>query len=279
MDAVFGMLSLQPKTLTVDATAGGSYFGNSGTRYIFYGGSFMTASGATVTGNVDIQVTEYLQKGDMIFSKMLPISNGAPLISGGEINVLATQNGQPVYLKTHNLFVANLPQPGTPDTAMNFFASTPNLDTTTIKTNWLPIAKDTSHYNVKIVVGSGDTLTMFSDSMKLCNADHFMTSYSYQNFTLAITMSGSPAVSSNAIYAYALYDNYKGAWPVHSVGSENSFSVDHVPCIPVHFAVFTLNKGVFYGGVTGATPVTGSTYTIDLTEQEPFAFKNLINGL
>src|SRR5436190_1659145 len=62
LDAVFAQLSVQPKTLTVDAATGGSFFGTSGTRYSFNPNSFVTATGANVTGSVQVQVTECLSK-------------------------------------------------------------------------------------------------------------------------------------------------------------------------------------------------------------------------
>ena len=284
MDSIFSMLSVQPKTLSVDAVNGGSYYGNSGTRYIFYGNSFMTAAGGSVTGTVQIQVSEYLQKGDMLFSKMLPISNNEPLLSGGEINVSATQNGQPVYLQPYNYFQANLPQPGTPDTAMKFFSGQPTLDTTQFKTNWIGAVADSNHYFsgfVEEIAAGGDTLSIISDSLKECNADYFMTSPNFQTFTVTITVTGATLPSTGKPYGYTLYDNYKGEWPLGEIGSYSNgiFTEEHVPNIPVHFAVFTLINGNFYGGTLGATPTTGSNYTVMLNLVDATVFKAQLNAL
>jgi len=112
MDDVFSSLSVQSNVTTLDAAAGGTFYGASGTRYVFAPNSFQTASGATVTGKVQVTTSEYLQKGDMIFSKMLPISNNEPLLSGGEINVSASQNGQNIFMKPGTSFKANMPLTG-----------------------------------------------------------------------------------------------------------------------------------------------------------------------
>jgi len=282
MDTIFSMLNVQPKTLMVDAVNGGSFYGNSGTRYIFYGNSFQTATGANVTGTVQIQVAEYLQKGDMLFSKMLPISNNEPLISGGEINVVATQNGQPVYLKPHFIFQANMPQGGAAATGMQYFSGQPTLDTTQFKANWIQPALDTTHYAAGTVINvKFDTLGIISDSLRFCNADYFMISPNYQNFTVTVAVTGAILPAIGRVFTYALYDNYKGEWPIGPFGSYTNgvFTEHHVPNIPVHFVAFTLINGKFYGGIIGATPTTGGNYTVNLTMQDPTAFKTSLNQL
>ncbi len=285
MDEVFGQLNLQSKTLTVDAAIGGSFFGNSGTHYNFYPNAFKTASGANVTGSVQIEVTEYLQKGDMLFSKMLPISNNEPLLSGGEINVVATQGGQEVFLKWGYPLIASVPVSGTAPTGMKLFTGQPNLDTTQMKANWVLPVRDSAKYMIGIFVqhvgsGGGDTLNIVSDSLRLCNADQFMTSPIYQTFTVTIAVTGA-TLPSTGVFGYTLYDTYKGVWPLGRIGSYSAgvFTEMHVPNIPVHFVVFTLINGKFYGGTLGATPATGSNYTVTLTQQDAVAFKTQLNNL
>ena len=79
----------------------------------------------------------------------------------------------------------------------------------------------------------------------------------------------------------ALYDNYKGVWPLGLTGSfANGVYIEgHVPNIPVHFVSYGIINGKFYGGVTAATPVTGGNYTIFLSQVDPTAFKGQLNNL
>ena len=107
MDEIFNMLSLQTKAATINADSGGVFYGNSGTRYIFKKSSFITAAGVNVSGNIQIVVNEILKKGDMIFSRVLPVSNGEPLFSGGEIYITASQTSQQIFLKPYYTFQAN----------------------------------------------------------------------------------------------------------------------------------------------------------------------------
>lgn len=284
IDEVFSKLSLKPKIITVDASLGGSFLGNSGTRYIFYGYSFIDASGATVTGAVDIEVTEYLQKGDMIFSKMLPVSNGLALISGGEINAVGSQNGAPIYLRKRNCFKANIPQEGDAPTDMKFFSGQSVIDTTLMKTNWLPVVLDSSRYwaNVILIPGNGgvDTLSIISDSLKLVNADKFYGNANLQNFNVKISANDVELSTTNRVDVFVLYDGIKTAMPIyHSSAGYLNYDVSNISNVNIHFIAFTVVRGKFYGGLLPAVPVTGASYNIILSEIDPVVFKAKLNAL
>lgn len=270
---VFAAQKLQPKTVTIDAGSDASFYGNSGTRYIFSANSLQTLSGTSVTGNVQVQITEYLQKGDMIFSKMLPISGGQPLASAGELNITATQNGQQLYLKPGTTFQANVPGASA---NMILFKGLPNADTTNNLVNWRQAKPDS---NIGVVVIGNDTTAIISDSLGECNADQFMTNPDYQNFT--VTVAGVTLPANAQVFGYTLYDDYKAVWPLGLIGSYTNgvFTEQHVPNIPVHFAVFTVINGTFYGGTLGATPATGSNYTVTLAQIDVATFKQQLNSL
>jgi hypothetical protein len=255
-----------------------------GTRYVFSANAFQTAAGVSVTGQVQLQLSEYLQKGDMIFSKMLPVSNDEPLLSAGEVNVVATQNGQPVYLKAGSPFTALVPQTITPPANLAFFSGMLNADTTTSRVNWVQPVLDTSKHSydgVSVVVGGGDTVSIISDSVAMCNADAFMTSPDYQTFSVTVVVNGLTLPQTSPLYAYAAYDNYNAVWPLGVIGSYTYgiYTEEHVPNIPVHFIVFTTINGLFYGGTLAATPTTGNNYTVTLNQVNPATFKTQLNAL
>jgi len=289
-DSIFNMLRLQPKVFSVDATNGGSYYGNSGTRYVFAPNSFHTATGAAVTGTIQVSATEYLQKGDMLFSKMLPVSNNQALYSGGELNISATQNGQPVYLNYNSTFQANMPFTGTMPANMQLFVGRQNKDTAKMLVNWVVPAVDSNKYHANAVgfiehTGSGgvDTFSIISDSLRQCNADAFMTwgTFDYLTFTVKASAVGATINANTVLFGYTIYDTYKGVWPLGAIGSyaNGVFTEQHVPAIPVHFAIFGLIDGKFYGGVIGATPASGGSYTVPMTQVDPKAFKAQLNTL
>ncbi len=275
---LFASLAVHAKVVTIDAQRDTSFFGNSGTRYSFYANTLMTAGGALVTGKVQLQVAEYLQKGDMLFSKMLPVSNDEPLISGGEINVSASQDGQKLFMRPGATFDANMPQPGGAPTGMLFFTAQTATDTTQTKANWI---NTTDTLSEGAIVINGDTLKMISDSLTMCNADRFMTSPNYQSFSVTVSVIGATLPSANKVFGYTLYDNFKGEQILGRIGgyADGVFTESHVPDIPVHFGIFALIDGYFYGGIIGVTPANGSNYAVTLVKMDPNTFKTQLNGM
>lgn len=283
MDTIYQMLEVKPKYVTVNGAAGGTFYGNSGTRYVIPPNCLQDASGNPVTTNVQFEVAEYLKKGDMIFSKMLPISDGEPLLSGGEISINATLSGQPIYLRPGGCTVsATIPRDKDSTQGMQFFSGQPIVNPVDNNVNWKQKSDTLSH---NAIVYNGDTITIISDSLKQCNADRFLKPpVKYQTFTVAISISGNILLpASSQLHATTLYDNYKGIWLLGNrfYGSYNNgtFTESHVPETPVHFVAYVLIDGHFYAGVTAATPKTGERYTVTLVETDPTAFKGQLNNL
>jgi hypothetical protein len=96
LEAAFSSMRSTPQTFTVMAGTFATVTGAQGTRLRFYPGSFKNASGATITsGNVQIQLIEAYKAGDMIRNRSTTMqTDGSLLTSGGEVKVVATQNGQ-----------------------------------------------------------------------------------------------------------------------------------------------------------------------------------------
>ncbi len=281
IDEVFSNLAVQPKIVTVDAGTANTFYGNSGTRYIFPANCFQTASGASVTGSVQLSSAEYAEKGDMIFSKMLPISDNEPLLSGGEIDLSASQNGQKLFMKPGMRLQANMPiaASAVPVTGFVFFSGVANSNNNQAKVNWVPA---NPHGGPSVSMVTGDTLGIVSDSLRVCNADAFMHPIpNYQTFTVAINVINGTLPASTQVFAYALYDTYKGVWPLGFVGSyaNGVFTERHTPNIFIHFVAFALINGKFYGGINSLTPVTSGRYTIDIAEVDATAFKAQVNKL
>ena len=85
----------KPENFTVNAASGATLTTSSGTKIFIKPNAFITASGVTVTGTVDIGYTELKKPSDMILANKPTITNdGGLLISAGEFYLTATQNGQ-----------------------------------------------------------------------------------------------------------------------------------------------------------------------------------------
>ncbi len=284
MDAIYKSLEVKPKYVTVNGATGGTFYGTSGTRYVIPPNCLKDGAGNPVTTNVQFEVAEYLKKGDMVFSKMLPLSNGEPLLSGGQISIKATLSGMPIYLKSSGCnFTATIPKDKDTTTGMQFFIgqqTTKGNDSNNV--NWNRIdsaAGGAGGVPWGHIVYNGDTISIISDSLSLCNADRFLTSpIDYKTFKVTPSAPGGVSItSSTQLTGYAFYDNYKSAYPMYFYNGV--FDESHVPGIPVHFAVYGLINNRFYAGVVAATPENGGNYTVTLTEADPAAFKAQLNNL
>ena len=270
LDNIYSSLAPVAKSTTLSVSSGGSMRANGGTRFVFPPNAFVTASGAAVTGSVDITVNDWLKKGDMIFGKVLPISNGNSLESGGQAFVNVSQNGKPVFLKNGANMLINLPQFDRIVPGMQFFRGQPVIGAAN-NVNWFGVFDSVK---AGIIYGT-DTISILPDSLGYCNADKFMSSPNYQEFTVQATSTdGNP----EAVVAFALYDQYKGLWPLGTL-QQGPNNASHVPDIPVHLVAFGLKDGNFYGGVLSVTPKNGGAYTINLTKTDPAAFRQMLNGL
>ncbi len=280
INEVFNKLRLQPKYVTVNAVTGGSFFGNSGTRYIFPPNCFQDAAGNTITGNVQIAVTEYLKKGDMVFSKMLPVSDGQALISGGQLSISGNAGGVKVFIKPGMSFQTNIPQSGRAPLGMSFFSGLPATDTSLSIVNWRRF--DSVAGQVDIIWDSTklktDTLAIILDSMKWINADKFSGSPSMQTFDINLSATGASISNTSDIRSYIFVDTLSSImWAPYRPDATRVTAA--CPSTPVHFVVFGLIDKKFYGGVYAATPATGSTYNVTLTEVKPEDFKAQLNNL
>ncbi len=88
----FSKNSVQSQYFTMDASNGATIVGAKGSRITFPAHALVDKSGNPVTGNVKIELKEILKVKDMLLSGVLPVSNGAPLMSGGEIFIKVTKD-------------------------------------------------------------------------------------------------------------------------------------------------------------------------------------------
>jgi len=127
LNQTFAALKPTPQKITVQAGVETTVFGAKGTLLHFYPNSFRDANGHTLTsGNVDIQLTEMYKPGDMIANRATTMSGGQILRSGGQINISATVNGQPVFANRYG--VGFMQQQWSPNPMTLFYGNTNNGD-------------------------------------------------------------------------------------------------------------------------------------------------------
>ncbi len=119
LNSVFSALKPPSQTFTVTAGQYATVVGLQGTRLVFYPNSFKNASGTTITaGTIQIELIEMYKPGAMIANRATTLSNGTPLISGGQVYVKATSNGSEVSAGKYGI---GFKQPAASTAPMNLY--------------------------------------------------------------------------------------------------------------------------------------------------------------
>jgi hypothetical protein len=259
----------KPLTTSISVTAGGSAHAQGGTRVVIPPNSFVDAGGQAITGAVDVTVTDWLRRGDMIYGNVLPISNGMALESGGQMRLAISQNGKPVRVRSGRLLEVRLPQFGAPAPGMELFLGQPAQGAGN-QVTW------TQADSGRIVYGT-DTLSFFTDTVGYANADRFLTNPNYQTFTVDLRSDDTGSYKNMTMVA--LYQQYRALWPLNVTAEPGRYREDHIPDVPVHLVAYGVRNGYFYGGHVTVTPRTGNSYVVKVQQTDPLAFKKLLNGL
>ena len=83
------------QTININPSSSQTFTSNKGITYSFNASTFVNSSGATVSGNITIELIEALTKKEMMMmNKPTFTHSGELLVSGGIVYLNATQNGQ-----------------------------------------------------------------------------------------------------------------------------------------------------------------------------------------
>ncbi len=265
------------KTFSVVVPTGDTFYTVGGARVGIPRDGLETMTGVKVTGSVQVTFNDWQRKGDMVFGKVLPLNYGQPLISGGQVYLSITQNGQAVRVRKGYYINVWLPQFGAP---------TPFVDTigyvgrdiigASNIVNWLPVDTNTIKTDFTSIT---DTVMLRSDTLGYLAAGVPLTGIynklGTSNFTVKVN---APVVLENTM-AIASYDALRALYPLIAVES-GKISAVNVPTRPMHIAVMGVKSGTFYAGVVAvAAPASDSVYTVTLKAMAPATFKLQLDAL
>lgn len=177
----------------------GTAFGITGAKGIkidFPANAFLDASGNPVTGNVKLTLKEVLSKRDILLSGKTTESNGQILISGGEVQILALQNGQLLKLNPASNVAVKVPTTlSTQPMDLFVFGGTTVSDSTWITNDKFRVTTSPSYYEFSL------------PNFGWINCDYF---YSNPNPKTTITASPvyagvTPSIKEQK--AYLVFDN------------------------------------------------------------------------
>ena len=257
------------RSTSIIVPTGGRLTAPGGTVFIFPPNAFETLTGGKVTGSVEVTIQDWLQKGDMIYGKVLPLSYGKPLQSAGEAYVAVTQNGVPLHVRKGVHVMVLFPQFGGNTPIMTGWVGR-TLPGGANTVNWL---EDTTALKTNILV---DTISLSADTLHYIQAAvplEFGSTYS----TFTVPLNSPVALESSM--AVALYDGIKAVFPLPAP-RDGKINAVGVPSSAMHIAVMGIAGGKFYGGIVAVpSPKSDSIYPVTIMAVEPPTFKLQLNSL
>ena len=222
----FAQNGVPVQIFSINATSFQTIIGAKGTKVLFNPNSFVTNSGATVTGTIQIELKEIYTKKDMILSGVFPTSNGKPLISGGEFYIKASQNGQELKLANQSSVTIELPVSNTNSTGnMNEFYTRNAVDTT----NWGNAAGAITKVFDSLTATSYYSFAL--DSLNWGNCDQFFSLANSNHFGVKIADTSFNGRNTMVVVSYNGLNNAT-MLRSYSIANQN-FEADHSPYLPV----------------------------------------------
>jgi hypothetical protein len=231
------------------------------------------SSNVTVTGNITIELKEIFSKKDMILTGILPMSKYKPLVSGGEIYINATQNGQTLRLLPNKIIYATVPAGVNPSYQMQEFYSESNslFDTT----GWT-----TNNNNISVVQDSSGGSTFFNyyfqiDSMQWINCDYFWYNTSPKT---AVGVSLPSQFNSTNCLVFMSVDGQNSLGRLFDFGGGFLTAEWPIGTVVTFIAIAEIN-GQYYSSFQGGTLVDNHVETISMNATTLTAIRTQLAGL
>ena len=266
---------VEPETFLVTAQTGGSFTTDAGSKINVPANAFTDPAGNLVTGAVTLSMNDIFTTKEMIFSRVFPISYGQLLNSGGEFQLVATQNGTPLNVAPGQRVEVIIPAQAPPQNMELFFG---NGDPMADSLNWDPA--DTTSASGFTFNSADDTYELQLDELGWANIDAFVPNPTY--FDVTFDLVGVTGLDASNTTAYAVFDNQNAVWPLgSSYGSisNNTIMDNHVASVDMHVLVISVVGGQLYSGVLPINPTANATYTINMTATTSADLDNVITNL
>lgn len=263
----FEKTEVKSQTFTITTDNGqSSITGEQGTKVTFPQNAFTTLDGTPVTGTVSIELKEIYDKSDMVLSDRPTMSDGRLLISGGEIFIGATANGQELRLDANTNILVELAPTTAVDTTMGLF--TGSVDDSVF--NWTPVDIDTT-------AARNDSLWYVSDPGFYYDPSHYIFAISTLGWIncdrfygesatyIHVTCSGEPTPSATKVYL--IFKNLNGVAPLHyEWGANKYYSVAAPIGEEATLVAFGIKDGKEYFSKKDITISSDLNVSLDLTE-------------
>lgn len=260
---------------SVDATIGGTIVTPEGLTMIIAPLIFQKPTGLPVIGKVNIETMLIKSRGDMVRMNKPTTSFGRMLISGGEIFIKVTKDGDELQLIPGKKIYLKYQDPAASSQMKLFTGDESNPE----QFNWIP-SSDSSAVNLSTQPGLGYQLT--SSSLRWINCDYFAdTSGQRVNVTASLPIDCTNANTT----VYLVFKDMKSVMGMYGSMATKKFSSQKVPTGKNAVVVSITKKGnnsyylayeniitgsVNTGGVTGPHIVPLSPHPMSLTDIKAF---------
>lgn len=273
------------QSFTIPSNGVQSIQGDKGTVVRFYPNMFVDAAGNPVTGSMDVELLEALDKGDMILNNAVTESGQQILISGGELNLRVSQNGIPLQLANAS-FGPEIYVPTTsPDPQMDIFFGQEvdgDLDWSIVDSTSIDIVSgDSLNWQDSSIVWEWDSYYNFNfnnQDLGWINCDFFWDNPNPQ-ITVNAQASDAKFTYENTAF-FIVYDNYNSVGSMSDWDQDGVFSQSNIPTnLDVTIVAVSEINGQFYFGSTMATTVDNQIYPVTLNPVTQSELEDLVNAL
>jgi hypothetical protein len=280
-DGLYATYAPKMETFTVDATSGGSFISQKGTKVTFKPGSLINASGTPVSGNVTVEFKDIYDKSDMLFADMPTVmGNGMPLKSGGEFFIRIRQDGQDLTAKKENAIVVEQPlmeKDSIPDKDMKPFIWNAKGGAGG-GAGWRPSTDSFGFSAGSYVMGLYEFGSPVGDGT-WCNSDNPNYFSSYPQTVLTIDPSINPADYNMDVFL--VFNNINSMVHVYKdfSGTDN-YPYNYAP-VGLQATVVAVGSkdGFIYSSFTPITISANQTVSVSLSKTSKADFKNSLTAL
>jgi len=202
LNQLFAGLRSTPQTITVTAGRDAIVYAPKGTRLHFYPNSFKDANGNTISGGiVTLQIVEMYTPGDMIANRATTMVGDQIILSSGQVNIVATMNGQPVY--TNGYGIAFKHSVSSTDAMALFYGSTRTPDSAVTWTLSDTTLKGKTTVGTKVDTAATNPIFFFFDtcnSFTYANCDWFSNNDSPRTTVSVVLPNGTFNPANTSIF-------------------------------------------------------------------------------
>ncbi|MDD5569953.1 MAG: hypothetical protein PHD97_02235 [Bacteroidales bacterium] len=258
----------QSQSFKISAAQTQTITGKKGTKITFMANSFVNASGQAVTGDIDIELKELLDKHDILLSDKPTVSYGRLLETGGVFYIKATQNGQrlksvnPVKISYNYTNLQNDMQ------VFSLAYPTDSVPTWTLRNDSSLVTTDSLTYNMWLY-------PTFPDSIGWINCDRFYNVSPRTN--IEVTSNDFPDINNTVIYIY-----FKTINSIDCIGKDNNNKFISMP-VPENYNVTILAVSIkdklLYYAKQDLTITTNAKVDVTFQVTTEDELKNIIKNL